>query len=650
MQTPDALQEGREAYDARAWDRAYERLREADGDAPLQPADLERLAEAARWSGRFAAMLDALERAHGAYDGVGATRDAARVALLLATLYWERRDDALAGGWGARARRLLEQLDEGPEHVRLHLMGIHPMLRDGRVEEAIETARGVVEDGRRFGDRALEGLGLVYLGLSTLAAGRVQEAGGYIDEASALALAGGLDLDTTGTILCATIFACRNSGDWRRAGEWTEASARWCERNAVNGFPGLCRFHRAEVLRMLGTLDDAEREARAAIEELDAAAPRFSWFGWGELGEIQRRRGNRDEAVAAFRRCSELGGEPDPGWSLLRAAEGDFAGTLRTLQRLLTAGDGIVKDIGVLLGASVPVAIGAGDLDAAREAAERLAEHAAESDTGFGRAAAAVAAGHVALAEHRHDEAVARLREGIAGWFELRAPYEAARARLLLSRALEAVGDDGGAALEAEAAQATLARMRASMALEPGIAAAAVAPSPSLVTFMFTDMVGSTRLLEELGDEGWNELLARHDAVIRERFVAAHGREIKHEGDGFFVAFEDAADAIRAGAAIQAALAEHRAGGGRLPPVRVGIHTATATSRGRDYVGRGVHEAARLVDAAAGDEVLASARAVAAAGDGTVTCAPRTIDLPGFRNPIEVVTVPWREAPAAVDG
>jgi class 3 adenylate cyclase len=645
----DALQAGRDAHAHHAWEEAVSRLVEADAMAPLEPADLERLGEAARWSGRFDEMLSALERAQGTYEISGATRDAARVALELATMHWERADDAVASGWMARATRLLERVDEGPEHVRLRLAAAHMLLRDGAVEEAAEIAREVVEAGRRYGDRALEGLGLVNLGHALLAAGRVEEALAHIDEASALALGGGLDLDTTGTIFCATIFACRNSGDWRRAGEWTEASLRWCERNAVKGFPGLCRFHRSEVMRMRGALDDAEREARMAIEEMSAAAPRFASFGWGELGEIHRRRGQRDAALAAFGRCAEQGGQPEPGWSLLRAADGDPAGALRTLRRILAEGDGLVKEVGALLPASVAVALSAGDTASAREALAALQDHVSHSASLAERAAAATSEGHLALAERRAEDAIGPLRRGIAGWFEMRAPYEAARARLLLARALDAVDDEPAAALEVEAAEATLERLGASVALEPAVTAAPAEPGRALMTFMFTDMVGSTRLLDALGDEGWNELLGRHDAVIREQFLASAGREIKHEGDGFFVAFADAGCAVKAGCAIQSALAAHRSTGGELPPVRVGIHTASATSRGRDFVGRGVHEAARLVDAARGDEVLISQRTLEAAGGQFEGCHPREIRLQGFRDPIGVVTVPWRTAapPAA---
>ena len=132
----------------------------------------------------------------------------------------------------------------------------------------------------------------------------------------------GLDLWTTGQIFCSTIFACRNRGDWGRAGEWSVASLRWCERQSLSGFPGLCRFHRAEVMRFRGELDRAERDASEAVDELLLAAPRWAAWGLHQRGEIRRRRGDLKGALESFRRAAELGFDPQPGLALLRLEEG----------------------------------------------------------------------------------------------------------------------------------------------------------------------------------------------------------------------------------------------------------------------------------------------------------------------------------------
>src|SRR5688572_24343502 len=108
-------------------------------------------------------------------------------------------------------------------------------------------------------------------------------------------------------------------------------------------------------------------------------------------------------------------------------------------------------------------------------------------------AATHTAEGHLALRDGRSEEAVAALRRGVAAYFEMHAPFEAARARMLLGHALRACGDAAAADLEQEAARATLERIGASLELEPAVADPGGPGGRQLMTFMFTDIVGSTR-------------------------------------------------------------------------------------------------------------------------------------------------------------
>ena len=121
------------------------------------------------------------------------------------------------------------------------------MSESGNVDAHRDLAVRVAEHGRRLRAPDLEGLGLLDQGHALIVEGRLDEGMAFIDEANALAASGSLTLMAAGTIYCSTIFACRNLGDWRRAGEWTDTASRWCERQSVSGFPGLCRFHRAEA-------------------------------------------------------------------------------------------------------------------------------------------------------------------------------------------------------------------------------------------------------------------------------------------------------------------------------------------------------------------------------------------------------------------
>src|ERR671932_1553827 len=127
------------------------------------------------------------------------------------------------------------------------------------------------------------------------------------------------------------------------------------------------------------------------------------------------------------------------------------------------------------------------------------------------------------------------------------------------------------------------------------------------VTFLFTDIEGSTRLLNELG-ERYAEALADHRRLLRDVFAQCSGREVDTQGDSFFVAFGDAGDAVRAAASAQRALAAHPWPGETELRVRMGIHTGEPLLADDHYVGIDVHRGARIAAAAHGGQVLVSAR------------------------------------------
>jgi len=159
-------------------------------------------------------------------------------------------------------------------------------------------------------------------------------------------------------------------------------------------------------------------------------------------------------------------------------------------------------------------------------------------------------------------------------------------------------------------------------------------------TFMFTDIVGSTNLVEVLGDEAWETLLRWHDATLRELFASHLGEEVSSTGDGFFVGFDSPDAAVATAIAIQRRLAEHRAKNGFAPQIRIGLHASDATQAGGSFSGKGVHEAARIAQLASGGEILAS---VATVGESQIpTSAPRSVMLRGLSEPMEVVAVDWR--------
>jgi class 3 adenylate cyclase len=174
-------------------------------------------------------------------------------------------------------------------------------------------------------------------------------------------------------------------------------------------------------------------------------------------------------------------------------------------------------------------------------------------------------------------------------------------------------------------------------------AAASRAEARVTRTFMFTDIVTSTDLVGLIGDEAWAELLGWHDRELRSAIAQHRGEEVDHTGDGFFVAFERPSDAIEAAVEIQRRLVRHRREHGFAPWVRIGLHTAGATRRGRNYAGGGVHVAARVGAAAGKEEIVVSRDAVEAAGRIRFGLSdPREIALKGVKAPMEVRSVEWR--------
>ncbi len=321
---PDAneeLSEALRAYGRHDWARAFELLRDADQRSPLLPAEVEMMAEAARWTRQYGVMIDAMEQAEAGYERMGQPGLAARTALSLCREHFIRNRVAEAAGWLGRASRLLETQPECAAHGYLQwALGRSAWTREDS-ESALECARHASAIGRRLSDIDLEALGLHDEGHVLISLGEVEAGRALVDESAALG-GGATNPLITGMIYCGAILAYRNMADWRRAAEWTDASLRWCERQQLTGYPGLCRFHRAEVRRLRGHLDEALRDAEDAVEELSPVNHIACGWALHELGEIRRRRGDQPGAHEAFRRARELGGLPQPGLALLLLDEG----------------------------------------------------------------------------------------------------------------------------------------------------------------------------------------------------------------------------------------------------------------------------------------------------------------------------------------
>jgi len=163
-------------------------------------------------------------------------------------------------------------------------------------------------------------------------------------------------------------------------------------------------------------------------------------------------------------------------------------------------------------------------------------------------------------------------------------------------------------------------------------------------TFMFTDIVDSTPLVAEMGDERWTMVLRTHDRTIRDLLARHRGTEVKQRGggDGFFAVFESASEGVACAIAIQQALDRQRADE-FVPDVRIGVHEAEALLCGSDFAGLGVHEAARIGAFSGAGEVLASRATVEAAGVTSVMPV-REVELKGLSARVAVQGILWDAA------
>jgi class 3 adenylate cyclase len=549
---------------------------------------------------------------------------------------------SVSSGWLSRAEHLLDGEAESVVHGHLALVRGITALEVGELETATREFGRAHELGARFRDRNLEAMALVFRGTVLVGLGEVTGGLALLDEATAAAVGGELEPLATGLVYCVTINSCQTLGDCGRAAEWADAADRWCERLDVTGFPGACRIHGAEILRLRGEWPKAEEQALQACEELREYNQFITAGGFYEIGEIRRRRGDFAAAEEAYTKANELGHSAQPGLALLRLAQGKADAAASAIKRELADVTLDPLSRARRLPAQVEIALATGELRRARDAAEELERIADQYRVGGQRTparegAVKLAWGQIKLAERDWEGAVSALRAAREIWNKIGAPYETAEARMLLGLAYRGEGDENGAKEELAAAKATFERLGA--VLDVQRLRELLGESPTRRTFMFTDIVDSTKLVEVLGEEKWQKLLSWHDRRLRELIEQAGGEVIKQTGDGYFAAFQAPGAALEAASGIQRTLDEHEP---LAPDVRIGVHSGGAFHKDDDdYAGQGVHMAARIGALATGGEILVSRESL----EGVSRFAfsePRTETLRGFDEPVELVAVQWR--------
>ncbi len=514
------LKRGRQAYAESAWGQAYESLARADEREPLSAEDLELLATAAFMLGREDQWFQIIERASHAYVEAGERRRAARCAFWIGMQLAMRGEMGPATGWLSRAHRLIEGEGECAEQGYLLMPVAFQHDVEGDLEGAVATAATAAEIGSRFGDKDLFALAIHSQGEFLVNGGKVREGLGLLDEAMVAVTEGGLSPIVTGIVYCGMVLACEHVFDLRRAREWTAALTRWCEQQPdLLAFTGRCLVHRAQILQLQGDWTDALTEAERADRRSEkamnlASAARACYL----RGEVHRLRGEFAEAEEAYRRASQLGSEPQPGLALLRLAQGNQTAAAASIRRVVGETTDRLRRAS-LLPAYAEIMLATGELDDARSACRELAEICDECDSEMLRAMLAGTRGAVELAEGDPAAALVSLRTASRSWNELEAPYEAARARVLVGCACRELGDEEAFRLELDAAKTVFEELGA----RPDMAAVGSLTGPVVGTHGL-----SARELEVLRliAKGSSNREIGSTLVISEHTVARHVQNI----------------------------------------------------------------------------------------------------------------------------
>lgn len=457
-QVSHELVAARAAFDRHQWGLAHAGFLVARSGQELSPEDMVALADAAWWEGLIDESTSSMEEAYRLllHGDAPNPRPAAMVALDLAFSWFLRGEEAMGSGWLSRAHRLLE--DEPPcvEHAYLRVLAIEGAMAEGDYATARDVARSVAAEARQYGDETLEALVLVSDGVAAIKQGAVRDGLAVLDEAMLPVVAGRVRPAFAGNIYCTLMSICHELADLRRAQQWTDATARWCEGfdNAVM-FVGVCRMHRAQLLQVQGEWDEAEAEIALVCQELSRMNVVAVGMAYYELAEVRRCRGDLAGAEAAYADAHLAGRDPHPGLALVWLAQGKAGAALEALGAAVASTvDPLARTR--LWAALVEAAVAAGEHEMACAAADELDAAAAMFASSGLVATAQLARGRVLLATGDAAGAARSLAAARQGWQDLGARFQVSQARLLLADALSLQGHDDAARREREAAARAL--------------------------------------------------------------------------------------------------------------------------------------------------------------------------------------------------
>ena len=451
----------------------WEQARAAFGGLDT-PEALEGLAWAAWWLDDEVATFAMRERAHRAFHEAGDAAGAARTAIWLAADELDFHGAAaVADGWLQRARRVLEPLDDRPEHGWLAFHEGYVAHAAGETATAHALGIRAAELGRRLRVPDLEMLGLALEGASLVACADVRDGMRRLDEATAAALEDRAQIPISGAwTFCFLVSACMAVADLERASAWCDRIARFAERYSSRYMLAFCRAEYGELHLWRGRWAAAEDVLSAAVADFARSRPAWAGGALVALAELRRREGRADDARALLDRTGAT-----TSAQLCRARlDLDQARPREALERVERVLRGLPGDrrlerapaleLLALAGAA------AGDLDRAAEAVAELRTVCPVAGAPV-RAGADRADGALHAARGDHERARTLLEDAVDGYERSGAPYEAALARRALAASLavldrpDAAAEETARASEGLRALSTAGRADGAGSLEP---------------------------------------------------------------------------------------------------------------------------------------------------------------------------------------
>ena len=363
--------QARELHAQSRWAEACEEFAAADRAEQLDADDLERYAEAAQILGRGAEAIQLLRRAFNLRIAAGEVDRAIVSAFWLFQALIINAEFARARGWAAQVRRSMPDVDNG----WFLFTEAYFLIAAGDYDQAAQLLARAADLASRRRETDLIAFATTVWGRALIKAGRLEEGLSRLDEAMLPVVERETSPRATSMMYCSAIATCHEAREFGRAREWTHALGAWLDSLPRLGgaYFGNCRIYRAYLMCLSGSWREALDEVAFVCDDLSGNYGQLvAGHAHYQLAEIHRLLGH-PEAEASYRQAAELGGQTQPGLSLLRLTQGEVDKALLGIRRALAETPGQLERLD-LLPAAVTVMLAAGD-DRCGAAGDRRTGH-----------------------------------------------------------------------------------------------------------------------------------------------------------------------------------------------------------------------------------------------------------------------------------